>query len=1325
MIRSSALFALAVAASAQSGGDSVAPVTPYTDHSWAKLSGEAREVRFEALTRADGIPADRIYQVLQDRRGFIWFTTLTGLFRWDGYESVRYPGLPLMSGFVNQTAVPGVLYEARDGRLWVATDVVTRFDPSTGKFGAALNPRPGPARPLNDAITGFVEAADGALWLGVSSYQPSPNGGQVETSEPVLYRLDPSTGSSVAYPIDPKIALGTVGIRAIQQDARGRLWLGTSIGLVRFDPGTASFRHFPHDHPGGVSPSDSAFNALVWDKTGHLWVHVPAGIERFDPETGVFDRSTEVRFRQMRSDPSGRIWLWPGNPGLMVFDPDQPPETALRLVPYRPPGSPAEPITFSNIDPDRQGNIWGYLLAAGTVRYSPAAAKFGKYLPDLTNPNSVNGGLVRSFAEDADGSVWIGTAYTGLGLFDPRTGNVTQFHRDPKISHGLNSEFVLAVHVDRFQTVWVATGSSLLGTFDRKTGRYRPFPGGDWTPARVYSLFEDSAGRLWASGFSGKTRAIDLRTGTLLPREIDAYVAGEDREGNLWFGFPPGLTKLDRAGNLRSISLPVPESSTLLQPQVRSIQVDSSGILWLGSNRGLFRFDPRTEKAVRYAGDEGLSVEDVSCVLPDDEGNLWLSTTRGISRFDTAARRFYNYDERDGLQPRGFARYSCMRARDGRLYFGGSAGFNTFYPRDILARAPDTHVVLTSLQVKGSAAPIIGVDHLSLPYNRNELYLEFAALNAVNPGNLRYRYRLEPQEQGWIETDSAHRGARYTGLSPGDYTFHSQVSIDGRIWSGSEGSVRITVKPPWWGTWWARAAGVLCFAGFLFGSYKVRVRALEERQRRLAELVDSRTAELAKARSRAEAANTAKSVFLASMSHELRNPLSAILGVTSLLQQEEVSAEQHGYLDMIGRSGEHLLAIINDVLDMAKIEAGKQELAPVPFDVAALAGDLARIMHVKAAEKNVDLSFVCAPEVPRFVRADSAKLRQVLVNLLGNALKFTDAGSVALRLGSKPEQPGRARLRFELEDTGRGISPQDQARIFEPFVQLGKPTAQKGTGLGLAITRQFVEMMGGTISVESAPGRGSCFTVEVPVEVANAEEVGDTGASPGAWLTLAPGQPEWRVLIVEDDTQNALVMEQMLRRAGFRVRLVERGAAAIAVFREWGPHFIWMDLRMPDMSGTETARRIRQLPDGGTVKIAAMTASAFASEREEVLAAGMDDFVRKPYRPAEIFDCLARHLPVRFHRPEPVASVSAAVDGKSSLDRLRAVPDALLAQLAEAVVLLDRERVAAAITNIERYDAVLANALRSQHERFAYTAMSRLIQDARQGATGSAAGGLN
>ena len=410
---------------------------------------------------------------------------------------------------------------------------------------------------------------------------------------------------------------------------------------------------------------------------------------------------------------------------------------------------------------------------------------------------------------------------------------------------------------------------------------------------------------------------------------------------------------------------------------------------------------------------------------------------------------------------------------------------------------------------------------------------------------------------------------------------------------------------------------------------------LQEYKEHLEQLVTQRTAELVEARDQAESANRAKSSFLANMSHELRTPLSVILASSELLSESNPTPDQHEDITAIGRSGQHLLGLIDDVLDVAKIEAGKEELAIAANDLISTVRTAVEMMRGRAEEKHLALVYHQAPGVPRYVRIDAPKLRQILINLLGNAIKFTKEGTVTLGLSAQPaNEPGRARLCFDIEDSGVGMAQHDLGRIFEPFEQVRNPGPRTGTGLGLTITRRFVELMGGTLRVESEVGRGSRFVVELPLDLASESETYAAELAPGHPFILEPGQPEWRVLIVEDDPESATVLRKMLTRAGFHVRVAENGTLGIEAFQQWRPHFVWMDLGMPQLSGIETTRRIRQLEGGAEIKIAAITASADVSERDGILRAGFDDFSFKPFRQTEVFFCMARHLGVRYSSSE-------------------------------------------------------------------------------------------
>lgn len=488
---------------------------------------------------------------------------------------------------------------------------------------------------------------------------------------------------------------------------------------------------------------------------------------------------------------------------------------------------------------------------------------------------------------------------------------------------------------------------------------------------------------------------------------------------------------------------------------------------------------------------------------------------------------------------------------------------------------------------------------------------------------------------------------------------------------------------------------------------------VEERKRFAEELQVAKEA-ADKAKYMAEAASMAKTTFLANMSHELRTPLNAILGFTYLMTQDEnTSFQQQSYLGTINRSGKYLLHVINDVLDMSKIEAGHEALENESFDLDILLNEMSEMFTIRANQKGLEFRLEVDNGELLYFKGDQGKIRQILINLLANAIKFTHEGCVSLHAHTQmlPSDPERLQLVLEVKDSGPGIGPEQQEIIFAPFSQLdNNHQSLKGTGLGLAITKSLVLLMGGGISVNSRPGQGAVFQVRLPVVAAKADDVKRLRSQFPRVTGLQPEQPPWRLLVVEDNSENSLLLSTLLTQVGFQVRVGCNGIEGVALFKEWAPNLILMDMHMPLMNGFEAMRLIRGLPGGEEVKILAITASAFQEQKRSIFAAGCDDVVVKPYEPQALFELIAAQIPVKYIHSDPNEwQPQGAQKPLLELNSLRRLPSDILQSLRRATIYLDITLLKELVLEIAPLDPELSNVLLCFAEECDFTLLDEAL----------------
>jgi ligand-binding sensor domain-containing protein/signal transduction histidine kinase len=1011
---------------------------------------DRNDIRFKNLSTAQGLSQTRVSQIVQDDQGFMWFGTQYGLNRFDGYN---------FKVFVNDPRVPnslsGVFIEAlfkdRQGALWIGCgQFLNRFDPLTESF----------TRYPVQLVNHISQDSAGLLWLATGKG---------------LYRLDPATGAILSYSHDPEDprSLSSNDVKSSGEDRKGHLWVATSEGLDEFDRQTGEVTlHIPLREPARIF-------SFYEDRFGLFWIihESGTGLAVFDRETNTL---THYSFRDreppstattgvdtLLEDRSGNLWFGTEDEGLLRFDRRQ-----RQFIRYRSNPGDSESIAHDGVSclyQDREGVIWASVRDYGVTRFETKPAPLQKLPHELGNPNSNAEPFISAIYEDRRGALWVGTR-EALSRLDLETGQYTRYHpSEPGIE-----PYVVSIGEDRSDRFWVGTFNHGLLLFDRKTGGYQTFR---YSPNDPHSLSNDIVtrllvdrnGTLWAATWDGLNQ-FDASTGQFTryyfdPQKKDLLYLElvEDPHGALWLGtHSSGVQRFDPATNHFTVyEYKANRPGSLSDNRVNSVHFDRSGTMWVGTQNGLNRFDPKTGSFKTWYEQDGLAGDVVSCILEDGRGNLWMGTNNGLSKFDPLRQTFKNYSTAEGLPGADLTGWgACYMSSNGEMFFGGFSGGIAFYPDKVVDDPYVPPIVLTDFRLFDRPVAV-GVDSplnktigytnaLSLSHDKNIFSLEFSALSYFNPATNRYRYKLEGLDRQWHEVASNQRLVTYTTLPAGIYTFRVQGATSRGAWSEPGSALSIEILPPWWKRWWFITIYSAMTLLLVWWVHHYRLRQVAQQYNsRLAERIAERT------RIARELHDT--------MLQSFQGVLLKFHTLTYMIRERPAEAceKLEGFLEE-GRQA---------ITEGREAIQGLRSSTVIQNDLArALAMVGERLAAEQSAQSPVDFRVVVQGESRNMHPILRDEVYRVASEATGNAFRHSGATRIVVEICYDDRQ-----LRVRVEDNGKGIDPK----------------TLDGGGLeghyGLPGMRERAKLAGGKLTVRSRLDSGTEIELTIPASLAYAK----------------------------------------------------------------------------------------------------------------------------------------------------------------------------------------------------------------------------------------------
>jgi signal transduction histidine kinase/ligand-binding sensor domain-containing protein/DNA-binding response OmpR family regulator len=1217
------------------------------------------KLSFRHLTEEKGLTNSSVYCISQDKKGFIWIGTENGLYRYDGYSFRHYLNLPGDTLSINSNVVFELYNDSHDN-LWIGTFMgLMRYNDSLDIFldfninNILRNGSPIPVNTITEDKEGtvFVATDAGLACVNPHTYDFSliPPG-----SAACWYE-----GSSVsAYFIDK------------QNDH----WLATQDGLF--------IRHASGEPVTHYNLSDYAERKFITTHVHRIYQDSGMNIWILTREEGVFmKKAGEKRFHQflyseadrnslgsnetydIYEDSSGRIWISTNGGGLNLYSRG----SFLRIKHSPNDGNSLLNNNIRTIFEDQQGNLWIVSFQAGINLFinHPQLFRYYSIYPDQLS--DYQSSTVCSMHLYGDNKIWIGTDGGGLKLLDRKTNTFKTFLPDAGTPGSFPDKVVMTILHDRNNIYWFGTYQGGLVRYNEEKHNFTSYQNNpaDQFSIRsnfVTSLLEDSRGNLWIGTNGGGLNLFDRNTGQFRaylnnPSDSNSLIDNfinyliEDYRGNIWVATFWGLCRFDpvsfRFTNYLSNQS---RSTSLSQNSVFCLLEDSRHRIWAGTRNGLDLFVEETGKFLYFTEKNGLAGNIIYSILEDESGMLWVSTNNGLSKFDPESLTSVNFSEADGLQGNEFVRNSSFKSESGELFFGGINGFNSFFPEKVKPREYIPPLVVTGFRIFDEEVPIgrfsdgriilkksiTLTSELELEYSDKIFSFHLAAIDYITPENIVYAYKMEGFDENWNYTDAKYPIITYTNLSPGDYTLLIKAANKNIIDTISEGrSLKIHINPPFWKTWWAYLIYLLLILLMAYLIWQLSLQRIRERDMIRLEILK---------REKAEELHQAKLRFFTNISHEFRTPLTLIIGpLEQLLGKTKETILFRRQLDIMLKNARRMLRLINQLLDFRKFEGEKMSLKAEYTDIISFINDITHSFEEYASEKQINFRFM-HPEDKFDMWFDPDKLDKILFNLLSNAFKFTpEKGVITLTMetGIKPLEPEPAideYVKISISDTGKGISEKELPRLFERFHQAdSNPSFYQGSGLGLSLTKNFIEIHGGKIEVDSSPA-GTTFHVYLPTGDKHlSQEQKIITESPGVnkYIHLipesyTPSEPKKQdndtevlhskptILLVEDniDLKVYLTEEACIY---YNFYSASDGNEGYELAVEILPDLIISDVMMPQMDGYEFCRKIKRNIITSHIPVILLTAKTSLENEITGYESGADAYIPKPFKIDQLF----------------------------------------------------------------------------------------------------------